>query len=197
MRLVCLAALVWFFTQPGLAQSAEYGLPKPHYHSQLGEPPWLARLAELHGHLGPWAVSGCRLGTVGLRRVGAVGYFDVEVTCEGPLAKPPRSCFLDGLQVGTGATLGKRNLHWQEANELVVRVRNVRTGQVAEVRPTAQLHALLSSVQLQPRAAGSKPPDDRRARATQSSKEDPAEVVARRIAAMSDEQICTVKVSSQ
>ena len=46
---------------------------------------------------------------IGLRAVEAKGYFDVEVTCEGPLAKPPQSCFLDGVQVATGATLGKRN----------------------------------------------------------------------------------------
>ncbi len=42
------------------------------------------------------------MGIIGLRAVEAKGYVDVEVTCEGPFAKPPQACFLDGVQVANG-----------------------------------------------------------------------------------------------
>ena len=72
---------------------------------------------------------------IGLRAVEAKGYFDVEVTCEGPMAKPPQACFLDGVQVATGATMGKRTLHWVQADQILVRVKNTRTGKIVDVRP--------------------------------------------------------------
>ena len=55
-----------------------------------------AQVVQLRGHLGPAVVAGARMGMAGLRAVEAEGYFDVELACEGPFAKPPQSCFLDG-----------------------------------------------------------------------------------------------------
>jgi len=123
-------------------------LPKPDYHRADSDPEWLAYAAQFHGHLGPWAAAGTRMGMAGVREVGAHGYFDVEVTCEGPFVKPPKSCFLDGLQVATGATLGKRNLHWtsEPTDDIVVRVKNTRTGAVAEIRPTERLLKILGTL---------------------------------------------------
>ena len=67
------------------------------------------RRAVVGGHLGPMLTFGARMGTAALRAVDAKGYFDVEVTCEGPFVKPPESCFLDGIQISTGAnSSGKR-----------------------------------------------------------------------------------------
>ena len=91
------------------------------------------------------------MGMIGLRAVEAKGYFDVEVTCEGPLAKPPQSCFLDGVQVTTGATLGKRNLQWVQADRLTMRIKNTRTGKTAVLRPTPALLELLASFKPSPR----------------------------------------------
>jgi len=105
----------------------------------------MATVVQFHGHLGPAVIAGARMGMIGLRAVEAKGYFDVEVTCEGPLAKPPKSCFLDGLQVATGATMGKRALQWVEADRIMVRVKNTRTGVVAELRPTTTLMDLLTA----------------------------------------------------
>jgi len=85
-------------------------LPTPHYQPDPSDPPWLVDAVQFHGHLGPWAVAGLRAGTAARQAVQAEGYFDLDVTVEGPLVKPPHSCFLDGVQVSTGATLGKRNL---------------------------------------------------------------------------------------
>jgi hypothetical protein len=124
---------------------AQDRLPQPDYHRQPGDPEWLAQVVQFHGHLGPSVVAGARMGMIGLRAVEAKGYFDVEVTCEGPFAKPPQACFLDGIQVATGATMGKRTLNWVQAEQIVVRVRNTRTGKTAELRRTPALMGLLGS----------------------------------------------------
>jgi len=127
-------------------------LPTPRYQPDDSDPPWLAYAAQFHGHLGPWATAGLRAGMAGRRAVEAVGYFDLEVTIEGPLVRPPQSCFLDGVQVSTGATLGKRNLKWVDTDQLCVRVKNTRSGKTAEVRPTAKLTQLLASFKPRPKA---------------------------------------------
>jgi hypothetical protein len=114
-------------------------LPRPDYHRQSSDPSWLVDVAHFHWHLGPSVVAGARMGMAALRAVEARGYFDVEVTCEGPLARPPQACFLDGVQVATGATLGKRTLHWVQAERIVVRVKNLENGKTAELRPTSRI----------------------------------------------------------
>lgn len=114
---------------------------------------------------------------IGLRTVEAKGYFDVEVTCEGPLAKPPQACFLDGVQVATGATMGKRTLNWVQADRIVVRIKNTRTGKTAELRPTPALMQLLGSFKSQPKVGVARSDDDR------------LETIARKIATMPEAEI--------
>ena len=164
-------------------------LPKPRYHRDASDPEWLAYAAQFHGHLGPWATAGLRAGMCARRAVEAEGYFDVELTVEGPLVKPPHSCFLDGLQVSTGATLGKRNLKWVRAEKICVRVKNTRTGKVAHVRPTATLMELLTSFKPRPKAAetGTQPDEDDHNRADRE-----LESIARRIARLSEKEILEV-----
>jgi len=87
-----------FLTSSMLALAADR-LPTPDYHRQAGDPDWLAQVVQFHGHLGPSVVAGARMGMVGLRAVEAKGHFDVEVTCEGPFAKPPYS-WRGGLLLG-------------------------------------------------------------------------------------------------
>jgi formylmethanofuran dehydrogenase subunit E len=165
-------------------------LPQPQYERLDSDPEWLAYAAQFHGHLGPWATAGTRLGMAGLQHVGAKGYFDVQVTCEGPFPKPPKSCFLDGLQVATGATWGKRNLAWVEGEQIVVRVKNTRTGQQSEVRPTAKLLKLLRSFQARAKVGAAKAADeDEHGR---QDAEHAAEAIARKIAAMPDREILTL-----
>jgi hypothetical protein len=118
----------------------------------------------------------------GRKAVGAAGYFDVQVEVEGPFVEPPQSCFLDGLQVGTGATLGKRNLTWKKADAVVVRVKNTKTGAAAELRPTTTLSTLLN------------PPKSEESSANGDRSEKTAEEVARRIARMPVHDIFLVKV---
>jgi formylmethanofuran dehydrogenase subunit E len=173
------------------AGAAELRLPVPHYHAQAGDPAWLVQAVQFHGHLGPMAVAGVRFGMAGLRAVDARGYFDIEVTCEGPFAKPPKSCFLDGLQVGTGATLGKRSLTWVPAEQILVRVRNTRTEKTVELSPAPQLIELLKS--LQPTGKRPAVADDDHDHGQDQTR---VEALARKVAAMPDAELVVVKTVS-
>jgi formylmethanofuran dehydrogenase subunit E len=186
----CLAAILLFGLVPCcLGEEPVSMLPKPDYQRDAADPDWLAYAAQFHGHLGPWAAAGLRAGACARQALKAQGYFDVDVTVEGPFVKPPHSCFLDGLQVSTGATLGKRNLTWVEADEIVVRVRNTKTGRTVEVRPTPALMKLLASLETHAKAAtaaDSQEPEDYQA-------EDAAvEALARKVAIAPEEQILSV-----
>ena len=158
-------------------------LPQPHYRRQASDPAWLETVVQVHGHLGPSVVAGARMGMIGLRAMEAKGYFDVEVTCEGPLAKPPQSCFLDGIQVMTGATLGKRNLQWVQADQLAVRITNTRTGKVAVLRPTPGLMKLLGLFKPQSKAEVGHGIDDEQ-----------VEAMGRKIAVMPDGEVASVTI---
>ena len=71
---------VLFFWLCGLATSLAEDpmerLPEPDYPRRSSDPAWLARVVQLHGHLGPSVVAGARIGMVGIRAVEANGYFD-------------------------------------------------------------------------------------------------------------------------
>lgn len=121
-----------------------------------------------------------------LHAVDAKGYFDVEIKCEGPLAKPPASCFLDGLQVSTGATMGKRNLEWVNAKRIAVFAKNTETGKTAVVQPTEAFLAMLRT------ETGAKPSADGRQR-EQSRNDHHFDDLARKIAAMPEKQILSVR----
>jgi hypothetical protein len=105
------------------------------------------------------------------------------------MAKPPQACFLDGLQVATGATLGKRTLTWVPAGQIAVRVRNTHTGAAVELRPTPMLMELLASFKSPPKAgvghgAGQKA-DER------------LEAAARKIAAMPEQEVADVTMTQR
>jgi formylmethanofuran dehydrogenase subunit E len=163
-------------------------LPQPDYQRQPSDPPWLASVVQFHGHLGPAVVAGARMGMIGLRAVEAKGYFDVEVTCEGPMAKPPQACFLDGVQVATGATMGKRTLHWVHADQILVRVKNTRSGRTAELRPTPALMELLAAFQPQAKAGAGHGPESK-------AGDEHLAAVARKIAAMLGRDVASVTMS--
>jgi formylmethanofuran dehydrogenase subunit E len=165
-------------------------LPQPQYHKNPSDPAWLEFTVQIHGHLGPSVVAGARMGMAGLRAVDAKGYFDIEVWCEGPMARPPQSCFLDGLQLGTGATLGKRNLQWTQADQIVVRVKNTRTGRTAELRPTPALLAILTGLAQQAEADGQ---DTERHEPFQEH----LEAAARKIASLPEGEVVSIMMASE
>jgi formylmethanofuran dehydrogenase subunit E len=173
------------FAAIGFSEDAVENLPVPHYHPQKSDPAWLKYAVQFHGHLGPMLTFGARMGTAALHAVDAKGYFDVEITCEGPFARPPASCFLDGLQISTGATLGKRNLHWTEKPQIVIRVKNTRTGKTAILRPKKEFLALLPSEKNDKKGK----PADRKKTAGDHHAFDG---LARRIATMSEREILLI-----
>ncbi|MCX5710203.1 MAG: formylmethanofuran dehydrogenase subunit E family protein [Candidatus Omnitrophica bacterium] len=69
----------------------------------------LKEAVKFHGHLGPYLVLGLRAGEMALRKLRCNKYFGVEVKVFGAVKKP-KSCFIDGLQLSTGATYGKGNI---------------------------------------------------------------------------------------
>jgi formylmethanofuran dehydrogenase subunit E len=167
-------------------------LPTPHYQRQASDPQWMADVVQFHGHLGPAVIAGARVGMAGLRAVDAKGFFDIDVTCEGPMVKPPQSCFLDGLQVATGATLGKRSLHWVEADQIIVRFKNTKTGKTADLLLTPALVDLVPTLARKPK--GEKDHDhaaDKQA-ADKQAAEERSEAISRQIAAMPAKELVTV-----
>ena len=167
------------------------GLPKPMYTPDPGDPAWLGQAVQFHGHLGPWAVAGLRMGMAGRQAVAAEGYFDVAVRAEGPFVKPPQSCFLDGLQVSTGATMGKKNLEYKMSESLAVDVKNTRNNKAVRVRPTARLIELLSSFAPVSKADASTDTDHESSHADHTKR---LESLARTIARLPQSEIMTLVV---
>jgi formylmethanofuran dehydrogenase subunit E len=176
-----------------LAKEPPAGLPTPHYRPQASDPEWLKIVVQFHGHLGPAVVAGARVGMAGLHAVDAKGYFDVDISCEGPMAKPPQSCFLDGLQIGTGATLGKRSLHWQPGPQVKVRFTNTTTGTTAELTLT---RALLDLLQAFAQTSISADTHDHSPAAGNHEADSRLESTARRIAVMAEKDLVTVRAVS-
>ncbi|MCX5710376.1 MAG: formylmethanofuran dehydrogenase subunit E family protein, partial [Candidatus Omnitrophica bacterium] len=75
----------------------------------------LKEAVNFHGHLGPYLVLGLKAGEMALRKLGCKKYFGLEVKVFGALKKP-KSCFIDGLQLSTGATYGKGNIQKYKGN---------------------------------------------------------------------------------
>lgn len=85
------------------------------------DPEWVARAALFHGHLGPWLIVGAMIGQDAVRRLESLGHWKIDVTCWMPPDKQrtPFSCLLDGLQVSSGATLGKQNIRFDHAPDVL------------------------------------------------------------------------------
>jgi formylmethanofuran dehydrogenase subunit E len=73
-------------------------------------PRWsvLAAAAEFHGHVGPWLALGLRAGLLARRRL-LDDPFRLRAVVRCP-ARRPFTCFIDGVQFGSGCTMGKGNI---------------------------------------------------------------------------------------
>lgn len=74
----------------------------------------LQTLSDFHGHLGPYAVIGYRMGKIACEKLGS-DPFDKKVLISTGL-NPPLSCIIDGIQIGSGCTLGKGNITIEHEN---------------------------------------------------------------------------------
>jgi len=73
-------------------------------------------LAAFHGHLGPYIVLGYRIGRYAREQFCPDPFLlKASVFCAGV---PPESCLADGIQIGSGCTLGKRNIQIIESDEI-------------------------------------------------------------------------------
>jgi len=88
---------------------------------------------KFHGHLGPYLVLGIRAGEMALKKLGCKKYFGVEVRVFGAVKKP-KSCFIDGLQLSTGATYGKGNIQKYNGVSIRVELKNRMSGKKISLR---------------------------------------------------------------
>jgi formylmethanofuran dehydrogenase subunit E len=92
----------------------------------------LARVQEVHGATGPWAVAGYRIGERALKELGLTRQsHDLEVIHRSP-AEVQYSCIADGVQAATGASPGKLNLRLEPASREDLRtvIRDRKSGRV-------------------------------------------------------------------
>lgn len=68
----------------------------------------LEKIERFHGHIGPYAVIGYRMGEIANRMLGTDPFFKKAVVWTG--ANPPLSCIVDGIQISSGCTFGKGNI---------------------------------------------------------------------------------------
>ena len=90
----------------------------------------LARVKEIHGASGPWAVVGYRMGDRALKELGLPRQsFNLLVVHHAP-AEVQYSCVADGLQAATGASTGKLNLKLVEVplEKLSTTIEDRKTG---------------------------------------------------------------------
>jgi formylmethanofuran dehydrogenase subunit E len=79
----------------------------------------LKEAVKFHGHLGVYLVLGLKAGLYANEILGK-NYFDTHACIETE-PFPPRSCFLDGIQLTTGCTMGKCNIEIRNGDSLLVR----------------------------------------------------------------------------
>ena len=115
----------------------------------------LSDIIRHHGHLGGFAVLGFKAGELLISRLAAKRYFGLHIVVWCP-PQPPPSCLIDGIQLSTGCSVGKGNLHLRPSQTIYVRAANVNTGaQICIVPRDGLVNELLKMTKEQgPDAAG-------------------------------------------
>jgi len=78
----------------------------------------LDRAVEFHGHLGPFLVLGVKAGLLANSILGKDCFETRAVVGTDP--NPPHSCFIDGVQLVTGCTMGKGNIRIRRSKSIFV-----------------------------------------------------------------------------
>ena len=68
----------------------------------------LKKIEQFHGHLGPYAIIGYKMGKIANTKLGSDPFSKKVVVWTG--TTPPLSCIIDGIQMSSGCTLGKGNI---------------------------------------------------------------------------------------
>jgi formylmethanofuran dehydrogenase subunit E len=69
-------------------------------------------IEKFHGHVGPYAIIGYRMGIIANEKLGA-DPFEKNTTVWTDI-RPPLSCLIDGIQISSGCTLGKGSIQIQK-----------------------------------------------------------------------------------
>ena len=78
----------------------------------------LKEIEKFHGHLGPYAVIGYKMGIIAREKLGSDPFNKKAVVYTG--TTPPISCIVDGIQLGSCCTLGKGNIITIDKNQAKV-----------------------------------------------------------------------------
>ena len=163
-------------------------LPRPHYREQDSDPSWLKMRRNFMVISARCWCSGARVGMAALRAVDAKGYFDVEIRCEGPMAKPPAFGLLPRRTAELAPAPQWENETW---SGLTAR-RSLCTPKIQkpEQPPCCSLPTPSSPLLRQPPvdAKGMSEPQRRE----QSRKSHHADELSRKIAAMPEKEIVNV-----
>lgn len=92
----------------------------------------LREAVKFHGHLGPYLVLGLLAGRLALKELNCKKYSGLEVRVGGA-DKKPKSCFIDGIQLSTGATYGKGNIRKIKGRNVKAICRNLKNKKKVEV----------------------------------------------------------------
>ena len=68
----------------------------------------LKNIEQFHGHIGPYAVIGYRMGKIANEKLGKDPFNKKAQVWTSDV--PPMSCVIDGIQMSSGCTIGKGNL---------------------------------------------------------------------------------------
>lgn len=98
---------------------------------------------DFHGHLGPYLVLGLRMGRHAVRKLRPKRLHEMSATVW-TRNMPPQSCVLDGIQVSSGCTFGKRNITVKESKRTRAKFR--KSGRTIAIEPTEKAVAMLSRV---------------------------------------------------
>ncbi|OGD56357.1 hypothetical protein A3K78_10470 [Candidatus Bathyarchaeota archaeon RBG_13_52_12] len=90
--------------------------------------------SEFHGHGGPFMVIGLRMGLIALSVLDSKGWFGISCTATLHWS-PPDSCTLDGIQISSGCTMGKRNLMVKEGDGVSAEFHTVQGKVEIRLRP--------------------------------------------------------------
>ncbi len=105
----------------------------------------LKEAVKFHGHLGPYLILGILAGNLGLKKTGANKYFGLSVKVYGA-NKKPKSCLIDGLQLSTGATLGKGNIRKYAAKNIKIVIKNLKNNKTNIIALNGELKKKLADL---------------------------------------------------
>ena len=177
----------------GTPPPSAIALPEPHFVAQPSDPPWLVQVAQFHGHLGPSVVAGTRFGLAGLRAVWSTRLLRRRSHLRRTV-RQAAAVMLSGRPSGW---------NWGDSRQAVAQLGAGRcdpgAGQEHPHRQdgrAASDAAIAGTAGLAERWRPRKRPRRRRITNTATHAQSPVELLARKIAAMSDAELVLVRVTA-